>query len=304
MRMTTAMFERSAATVGLMSLLWMLYALMIPSSSHAALFFDTDFETCTTETGNDFPCEGWDDFGQERTGIPPNIQSGVAVVQSSVAAFSGSKGFRGIHDGKGTLGVQGGNTWRSSIYHRTPPSSKHIFARWAFREAPGFEYCAINGFTKLVRFVGDGYPKVWIMNRYGTFSVVVEGPYDATGTTDLYNTGIVVSTSAWQQLEFEWKMNTPGQYDGHMRFWINGTMLVEKLNRAWVGPTPTSPGLHHSNITPSNLNIDTMQLYMQCGLGTMYYDRVAVGNTRIGLLPSQPGSDSRPPASPQGLQAR
>ena len=304
MRMTTARFERSAATVGMMSLLWILGSLIAPSSSRAAIFFDTDFETCATETGNDFPCEGWDDFGQERTGIPPNIQSGVAVVQSSVAAFSGIKGFRGIHDGKGTPGVEGGNTRKPSIYRRTPPNSKHIFARWVFREAPGFEYCAINNNTKLVRFTGNGNPKVWVVNSAGFYIVTVEAPYDATGTTDIYYTGVRVSTSAWQQLEFEWKLNTPGQYNGHLRLWIDGVLRVEKLNRAWVGPTLTSVGINHHYTTPSNLDLDTMQIYMQCGLGTMYYDRVAMGDTRIGLLPSQPSGDSRPPASPQGLQAR
>ena len=152
--------------------------------------------------------------------------------------------------------------------------------------------------------MGNGNPKVWISNREGRYVVAVEAPYDATGTTDIYSTGVTVSTSAWQQLEFEWKLNTPGQYDGHLRFWIDGVLRVERLNRAWVGPLPTSTGINHSYTTPSTLSLDTMQLYMQCGLGTMYYDRIAMGDTRIGLLPSQPGSDSRPPASPQGLQAR
>ena len=304
MRMRAMKFKMTVVTFGLMTVLFLMVTLMIPSSSHAAIFFDSDFETCATGTGNDFPCEGWDDFRQERTGVPPNIQSGIAVVQSSVAAFSGSKGVRGIHDGKGTPGIEGGNTRKPSIYHKTPPNSKHIFARWAFREAPGFEYCAINGYTKLVRFAGGGNPKVWITNHFGKYSVIVEAPYDAAGTTDLYTTNVAVSTSVWQQLEFEWKLNTPGQYNGHLRFWIDGVLRVEKLNRAWVGPTLTSVGINHHYTTPSNLSLDSMQLYMQCGLGTMYFDRIAMGNTRIGLLPSRPSGDSTPPTIPSGVQAR
>ena len=274
---------------------------LLPAPSWAVVtWFDTDFETCTAATGNDFPCEGWDDFATEGVGIPPNIQAGLTVIQSSTAAFRGNKGVRGIHDNKGTPGVEGGNSRKPSIYHSTPAGTKYFFARWAFHEAPGFEYCAINGYTKLVRFNGNGNPKVWISNREGFYIIGVEAPYDAAGTTDIYNTGVRVGTSdtVWQQIEFEWKLNTPGSYDGHMRLWIDNTLRVEKLNRAWVGPTPTSTGLHHSILTPSTLTINTMQLYMQCGLGTMYYDRIAMGPTRIGMVGGSPPLDTTPPSTP------
>ena len=306
MRMTTAMFKRSATTVGMMSLLWILSTLIIPSSSHAAIFFDTSFETCTTETGNDFPCEGWVDGGFETVGIPPNIHVGLAVVMSPAAAFSGSKGVRGIHDMKtGTVAGNGGNTQKPSIYKSIPAGTKHTFARWAFREASGFEFCAINGSTKLVRFNGNGYPKIWLLNYGGSYVIAAEGPYDSAGASDLFYSGVQVSTSAWQQIEFEWKLNTPGQPDGLMRLWVDGVLRIERLNRQWVGPTPTSTGLHHNNVTPSTLTTDSIQLYMQCGLGTMYYDRIAVGNTRIGPTNSKATSvDSTAPASPQELQVR
>ena len=302
MRMRAVKLKITVVTLVQLTLLFLMFTFTIPSPSHAAIFFDSDFETCAVSTGNDFPCEGWNDSGLERTGIPPNIQSGIAVVQSSVAAFSGSKGFRGIHDGKGTLGVSGGNTRNQSVVKTLPGGLKHVFGRWAFREAPGFEFCAINGSTKLVRFNGNGYPKVWLLNYNGSYVIGAEGPYDSIGGTDLFPTGVRVSTSVWQQIEFEWKLNTPGQANGLMRLWIDGRLVMERLNRQWVGPLPTSTGLHHPSPTPSNFAIGNIQLYMQCGLGTMYYDRFAAGNTRIGLATGRPSSDTTPPAIPSGVQ--
>ena len=304
MRMRAVKLEKTVVTLVQLTLLSLTFTLTIPSPSHATVFFDTNFETCPVGTGNDFPCEGWGDSGQERAGIPPNIQSGIAVVQSSVAAFSGIKGFRGIHDNKGTPGVDGGNTYKPSILKTLPGGLKHMFGRWAFREAPGFEFCAINGSTKLVRFNGNGYPKIWLLNYFGSYVIAAEGPYDSANGTDLFYSGVQVSTSTWQQIEFEWKLNTPGQPDGLMRLWIDGVLRVERLNRQWIGPTPTSTGLHHPNPTPSNFAIGNIQLYMQCGLGTMYYDRIAVGDTRIGLATSQTSSDTTPPVIPSGVQAR
>ena len=302
MRIRAVKLKITVVTLVQLTLLFLMFTFTIPSPSHAAIFFDSDFETCTASTGNDFPCEGWDDSGNERIGIPPNIQSGLAVIQSSVAAFTGTKGVRGIHDNKGTPGVNGGNTHRPSIVKALPGGLKHIFARWVFREAAGFEFCAINGSTKLVRILGNGHPKIWLINYNGFYGVVAEGPYDSLGGTDLFHTGVRVSTSVWQQIEFELKLNTPGQANGLIRLWIDGRLVLERLNRQWVGPLPTSTGLHHPGLTPSNLTITTAQVYMQCGLGTMYYDRIAVGNTRIGLVTGHPSSDTTPPAIPSGVQ--
>ena len=125
MRMKTAIFNRTVATVGLMSLLWLLYTLTIPSPSQAAIFFDTDFETCATGTGNDFPCEGWDDFGQESVGF---------LRATTTNAFSGSKSVQM------TFNNINGSTQQPSIYRILTPQQSHIFARVATR----FKHQAFN----------------------------------------------------------------------------------------------------------------------------------------------------------------
>ena len=155
----------------------------------------------------------------------------------------------------------------------------------------------------MVRFKDDvGYPLVWIYNRYGTYSVVMEGPYDYAGTYVL-NSGVTPSQTAWDQIEFEWKLNTPGQSNGLMRLWINGVLRVEQLNKAYIGPTPTSKG-QHGLPNPSNYLIRTAQIYIQSGVGSLYYDRFAVGDARIGLAGSTKSSDTTTPSIPTGVQVR
>ena len=294
MRMTTAMFKRSAAIVGLMSLLWILSTLMIPSSSHAAIFFDDSFETCVVGGGASFPCEGWDDFGQEAAGT-----SDVATDQ----VFSGMKSYKQTLTKK-DLPI--GNLAKPSIYKTYPnPKGTRIFARWAIKWSNNFEYCTINGVTKIVRFVlTGGFPKVWIINYFGTYTVLVEAPYFAGA--ERIETGVSVTSGSWDQIEFEWKLNTPGQANGEIRFWVNGVLRAERTGREYIGPTPTSfHPIHGPTVpTPSTAIHNNTQIYVQCGIGNIWYDRFAVGNTRIGLTTGQPSGDTTPPASPQGLQAR
>ena len=289
MRMTTAMFKRLAAIVGLMSLLWILSTLTIPSSSHAAIFFDDSFETCVVGGGASFPCEGWNDFGQERAGV-------IDVV--TTPTFSGSKSFQQTLNSATGIGVIA----KASIY-KSFPATDHVFMRWAIKWSVPFQYCLINGVSKHVRIkVNNGYPLTWIINYYGNYAVLVEGPYG--GQTALYRTGVSVNSGRWDQAEFEWKLNTPGLANGLLRFWINGVLQVEALNKEWRGPFPDSVHPIYGSPTRSTATITNTQIYVQCGVGNAWYDRFAVGNTRIGLTTGQPSSDTTPPASPSGVQAR
>lgn len=286
MRIRAVKFKRTAKTLGLMTLLLLIFTLTIPTPSHAGIFFDTSFETCPVGTGADFPCEGWDDFKLESRGH---------------LEVTNSLGFSGTKSVKGTFDSINGNTQQPSI-SRSWTRVPHIFARFVTRASAGFQICG-NLNTKLVRFKDDvGYPLTWISNRYGTYQVLMEGPYDYAGTYIL-NSGIAPSQTSWDQIEFEYKLNTPGQSDGLMRLWINGVLRIEQLNRAYIGPTPTSRGPAHGLLNPSTYLIRTAQIFVQSGLGSLYYDRFAVGDTRIGPMQSK-SADSTPPASPQGFQAR
>ena len=292
MRMRAVRFEITVVTLGWMTLLLLMLTLMIPSSSHAAIFFDDSFETCVVGGGASFPCEGWNDFGQEVAGVSDVVTS---------PTFSGSKSFQQTLT---HAGLPTGNVYKPSIYKSFTPRD-HIFFRWANKYSVPYQSCLINGMSKSVRLkISQGYPLIWIANYFGRYSVFVEAPYYST--TKRFDTGVSVTSGNWDQLEAEWKLNTPGRADGLLRFWVNGVLLVEELNKEWRGPFPDSvhPIYGPNYPTPSTAQISNTQIYVQCGVGNIWYDRFAVGDTRIGLTTGQPRSDTTPPASPQGLQAR
>jgi hypothetical protein len=250
--------------------------------------FDTDFETCSVGSGNDFPCEGWDDFGQESVGH---------LEVTDTLSFSGSKSVKGTHDSPTE------NTQTPSIFHSWAKRD-HIFARTAVRFSSGFQYCTFNGFTKLFKFKDDGgYPTLWVEDYFGKYAIVMEGSF-ADGTF-VIDTGISVNTSSWDQLEIELKLNDPGQSNSIIRLWINGTLRIEQLNHQHRGPTPTSIGASGVS-NPSTMKWRTAQIYIQCGLGNDYFDRFAVGDTRIGLVGGAPPppTDTQAPATPTGLMVR
>ena len=283
MRMWAAKFKMSVATVGLMVLLWLLSSLIIPGPLQAAVYFDSSFETCAVRTGNDFPCEGWTDYATEAV-------NHLEVTNS--LAFSGAKSVKGTWDNVN------GSSIMPSIYHFFSKSD-HMFVRFATRQSTGFKIGS-NNYTKMVRFRTDGgYPVFTVLFGSGKYVLGVEGSY--VGGTFIPASSVTPSQTSWDQVEVEVQLNTPGQSNGLMRMWINGTLRIEKLSQQFRGPTSTSIN-SQGLLVPSTTRFDTAQIYVQSGLGSIYYDRFAVGSTRIGLTTGQTSSDTTPPTIPTGVR--
>jgi hypothetical protein len=262
----------------------------------AATFFDTDFESCAASPGNDWPCESWNDFNNETICTTNRLQ--VTTEQ----AFSGSKAV------KLTYNNVNGSTCQPSIVHSFT-ASRHIFYRAAMRQQAGFQYGS-NGGSKRVRFrpantAGNPtslgpYPIFWLYNYFGNYAINIESPYDAK-PGGFWIIGSAPTPSAWDQVEMEILINDPGQANGLVRLWVNNTVRAESLGRQWVGPAQSSTGpggLWH----PSDWFSQNAEVFLQSGNGTLYYDRIAVGNTRIGLIGSTlPPSDTTAPSPPTNV---
>ena len=290
MRMWAAKFKMSVATAGMTALLWLLSSLTIPGPLQAAVYFDSNFETCAVGTGNDFPCEGWNDFGKEFINAPNHHK--IEITNSR--AFTGTKSVKATYV-NAVSGID-----NPSIYHYFPLSD-HIFARFATIQSPGF-VIATNGNTKMVRFTasaGGFYPVISVWHMYNKFTVGVEGAW-TLGTVN-FTGGPVPSSTKWDQVEIEIKLNTPGVSDGLVRLWVDGTLYIERTNLQLRGPTPTSVN-SQGLINSSTYNFNTAQYFVQCGLGSLYLDRLAVGNTRIGLTTGQTSSDTTAPNIPTGVR--
>ena len=276
-----------------------LLVVVFAPSVQAEIFFDTSFETCATGTGNDFPCEGWNDVGQEAAGI---------LEVSTEQSFSGTKSLK--------------ETWTSalqdspqpSIYNTLVTPQTHLFVRFAHKRMPGWQQAA-NGNTKLFIIGNIGYPRTIIGDSFGAYAIHMECPYNVTNASgakvsvNVLGTGVTPSiapgTNGWDQLEIEILLNTPGQANGLIRFWINGTLRVEQLNKEYRGPTPTSYGPCTNLPTSSDYLLRTIQIYKQVGVGVRYTDRIAAGNTRIGLINgTPPPPDTQAPTVPTNLGAQ
>ncbi|TKB95637.1 MAG: hypothetical protein E8D41_00310 [Nitrospira sp.] len=296
--MKTAMINRTVANIGLIALLWLLCTLTIPGPLQAAIFFDSDFETCNVGTENDFPCQGWDDLippGQHNAEWSDEVNANTLEI-TNVGCFSGSKCIKETFRNNGLAG-DGGN--KPTIY-KTVPRTDHMFFRGVIKRDASFRTCTLNNSTKMWRFrgegIGGGYPILLMGVRSDRYVVAVEGPYDFAGTY-VFTGGPLISTT-WQNVELEWKWNTPGVSDGIIRLWVDGVLYIERLNLALRGPTLTSVGLS-GKLDTSDYYFNSSQVYAQCGTGALYWDRLAVGDTRIGPAQSRLSSaDSTPPARP------
>lgn len=275
--------------------------LAVPSFAHATIYFDDSFETCAAGTGSDYPCEGWDDFGQEN----------VAYHRvSTVRAFSGTKSVHLTYDN---------GAFNPSIY-KSFTAGNHIFLRSAVYQVAGFIPGA-NGASKRFRFRSsnstandpnptDGlgaYPIFWVYNYFGSWAVNIEQPCDNL-PGGYWITAGTPAPDKWEQFELEIIMNTGGLPNGGLRIWVDNVLRVQVLNRAWVSATPTgtscagspnNPYWHPSDWVTSNI-----QLYKQSGTGNVFFDRIAVGNERIGIVGQQPAQDTTNPNPPTNLTAQ
>ncbi len=277
--------------------LWVL-ALMLTigmsgAPAHAAILFDDSFETCMVGGGASFPCEGWDDFGQETAGT---------LDVTNEFPLSGSKTVRMTW---ADLNASGG----PSIYKSFATPQEHIFIRFPTRRSAAWTY-PTNGNSKLMIIGNLGYPRAMINDRYGTYQVAMECPYNIVNPTTgvkisslFWNTGITPTGNAYDQVEMEYKLNAPGQADGLVRVWINAVLRLEKLNLELRGPDNTvAPIAGCTGNNRADYTFKTIQLFKQGGIGTRHYDRIAVGTTRVFPVGQSGSGDTTPPATPAGWE--
>jgi hypothetical protein len=109
----------------------------------------------------------------------------------------------------------------------------------------------------------------------------LQGAFDRSDT-EILNLNIPLTTS-WQEVEFQWIMNTPGSSNGSMTAWLNGVQTFNETGRAYRGTTDP---------TGANTYVDNVRNYIQAGTGSLHLDEYSTGNERLG------GGGSPPPPPP------
>ena len=147
--------------------------------------------------------------------------------------------------------------------------------------------------TKMMLQFGNGHPiSAWLImfgNRTLSFAV-----QHRSGQAENYVTNGSIPQQSWVCVESEMTMNSGyGVRDGILRAWINNAPVLNQTN---------IPLLESVDIERPGLS--TIRMYTQNGLGRIYYDDMAVGNSRIGCSgtgPTPPG-DTTAPATPNNFR--
>lgn len=242
------------------------------------IFYDTDFENGTLQA------DGWS------ASNTPSIQ-----FITTEAALSGTHCLKGIwltQDGSGA----------HALTERVHTNTTNGWYRIGVRRDPNF-LVGTGNLTKLFFLASTmGAPSTWLVmvGNPPSFRFDIQWPYDFNDTI-VVNTGTLVPSDRFAEVEVNWVLNTPGVANGVFRVWVDGTLRAEITGRQFIGPTPTSTNNFNTGgtLTPSTLQLNYSQLFIQSGLGYVYLDRVGVGNTQLGLVGSPP--DTMPPAAPTGV---
>lgn len=230
------------------------------------IFFDSDFE-------NGLSADGW-------TGPFDSSGAGQQLEVTRETAFTGNAALKGVWT---TLSSPGGGG--VNVIHYFDYPTKRIFVRVAMKMVSGFSV-GQNHFSKLMRVRGNknGYPVIWMYNGEGQYLFTVECPYVEDHNYTMWNipTGIPISTDKWDQVEWEVQLNEPGMNNGYIKCWVNNRQVLDQ-NVVFVG-LPGSYGACNWIRQEENTAFEFLEVFVQSGMGTIYYDRIAAGDSKIGLV--------------------
>ena len=272
-------------TRSLLLFLVMMTALsFVPMLSHAAVFWDDEMEQGNTDFSSAYMLS---------TMIPGGI-----MAYDTTVKMSGNGSIRLNYpiacQTLTTAGQCGGSL------ERTIPLTENLYRRAYFRmsglgpntTASGLFETSVSAFTKMMRTVSDGLNRDWwAMGCCGrkTFNFAAENvpPNQALA---LY-TSITLADNRWYCLETHEQMNTPGVANGIVEGWVDGVRVLSKTDVMY-------------RLADNTNQWRKAGIFRQLGIGNVWWDRYAVGDTRIGCLGATSASDTNRPGPPQGLVIR
>ena len=177
---------------------------------------------------------------------------------------------------------------------RTFQATANFYRRFYIKLSAGFVVSDI--FTKIMRSDTNGpNSNWWVLGCCGSkqFLVGVQNVH-AIGQAVNYKTSATLQDNRWYCIETYEQLNTPGDANGVSRAWVDGIQVMDQS------------GIKYRQAGDNSLFYNN-RMYRQTGSGYIWYDRVAVGNTRIGCSGTPPVEEPPPPAkprSPTGVQVR
>ena len=275
----------------------LLLCVLMAAPVQAATFWTDDFENHLTPNWDTSNCS----VGQQQDGCNPAI--------STTQAVSGTHSLRGDYTTTDCLHPFPTYTTCGTYYDRSFTPSTDVYFRFNYKTT-GYTYDSTT--TKHFYLAnGSTYPDVVLKHEYGSneFGMEIEGDGNACPPTNApYDSCMYWANMAskptlndqWYCIEGHVKYNTPGSSDGVLELWVDGYPTMSRTGLAMRGPNASNGGINNSNTA----TMSYLRTYVQWGEGLMYYDDLAVGNTRIGCSGSPPAtSDTIPPSQVTGASA-
>lgn len=247
---------------------------LVPMLSHATVFWDDEMES--------FGTGGFD-------ALPTNNGNGHVV--DTAIKFSGNGSLRYNYPALCQTSGPGQPCGGATV--RLFPQTNEHFGRMYIRVSSDFQWGAPNGQTKIfgVRST-TGNSKLWFNFYFGLENIISAENTPADGSTTNIGVNMSQPREQWTCIEWHFIANTPGVPNGTLQMWKNGTQTILRNDVQWRGPTNSSAWDH-------------IMMYRQSGSGNLWFDRVAVGSTRVGCISStSTTSNTTRPAPPQGLVIR
>lgn len=238
------------------------------AGAHAVVYWTEDFENHLWTGSNGNP---WDTSAC--TGSP---QDGCNGSISTDVAHSGTHSFKGDYTCPGS---EDGLTQCGTFYDRGHTPTTEVYTR-VYYYTIGFTYSPVetkHWFHKANNTTSDVIADNWNSERNIGLSTEQQiadtgAPCKPGDTACIYaeNVGSVpLNDGQWYCIETHFKSNTAGNSDGVVEVWVDGVRTVNYTGRSIFATPP---------------NFEIFRIYVQHGHGLMYYDDLAVGNTRIGCL--------------------
>jgi hypothetical protein len=250
---------------------------LVPISSHAAVFWDDEMEAGNTGypglVSNGYSCGGVPGFTYDTV----NKVSGSASLKENFPGLQYHQQCGGFAD-------------------RSFPSTSDLWGRFYVRLSPSFVVSTVT--TKIMRNDTNTDQDHWWGMAFGSNQVMLAlQNYPTIGSSRNFYTNVgdgALPRGQFVCIETRIKLNTVGQADGLVEAYKNGVRFLYYT------------GLEIRKVSQGTQGAQFYQnrMYRQDGAGSINYDRVAMGNTRIGCLGSVPASDSTPPAPPVGVVVR
>ena len=175
-------------------------------------------------------------------------------------------------------------------------STTDLYSRFYIRLSSGFASNSVG--TKLMYHSTQFIQSNFLAFMWGgrDISYTVQN-YPTNGETRVFypnvGSGDVPNNGSFYMIETRTKLNTVGQADGIIEFWKNS---VQFMNYTGLEFRKVSQGTQNNTFT-------FVRLFRQHGLGSINYDRLAFGNTRIGPIGGEPPPPpATVPSAPTGLQ--